>query len=250
MDGPEVMPDLSKLVFQFSPQIEQLAAALAKAQGTFENAKKEKTNVHLSASKYASLGCVMDCIRKPLSENGIAYMQPVSMLSTGEQGLVTMLVHESGQWVQSILPIPKMEQKGLNELQSFGLALSYLRRYMLQSITGLASEDDDAASAGKGKSSPQSTAGNQTQKPASQGSASKGAPPAAPGTSTASPANPAGSDSTPKQDGLPTLGGVTYNQVNGEIHASGKSAYDHRETLKACGFQFRGSDKAWVKKAA
>ena len=224
-------PDLSKLVFQFSPEIEQLAGALAKAQGAFKNAKKDGNNSHLN-SNYAGLSSVMDCVRLPLSENGIAIMQPVSMISTGEQGLITMLVHESGQWVKAILPIPKLELKGLNDLQAFGYALSYLRRYMLQSIVGLASEDNDAA-AHSGKKNP-----------------SKGAPPAAQGTPPASPAKPEGSNTPPDQDGLPTLGGVTFNQVNGEIHAIGKATYDHKDALKACGFSFRSSDKVWYKKAA
>ncbi|EKD41054.1 MAG: hypothetical protein ACD_74C00069G0015 [uncultured bacterium] len=243
-------PDLSKLVFQFSPEIEQLAGALAKAQGAFKNAKKDGNNSHLN-SNYAGLSSVMDCVRLPLSENGIAIMQPVSMISTGEQGLITMLVHESGQWVKAILPIPKLELKGLNDLQAFGYALSYLRRYMLQSIVGLASEDNDAA-AHSGKKNPphQSQAGFQNPRPASQGSASKGAPPAAQGTPPASPAKPEGSNTPPDQDGLPTLGGVTFNQVNGEIHAIGKATYDHKDALKACGFSFRSSDKVWYKKAA
>ncbi|OGR05989.1 MAG: hypothetical protein A2511_16645 [Deltaproteobacteria bacterium RIFOXYD12_FULL_50_9] len=247
-------PDLSKHVFQFSPEIDKLAVALAKAQGEFNHAKKTELNKAPNLqTKYASLADVTDCIKQPLSENGITYLQPVSMTDTGVSCVFTILIHESGQWILSVLPVPQLEVKGINELQTFGLAVTYLRRYMLSSMLGIATEDDDAVSAGvkdKGRSSSDpSLVGSQKPKPALQGNASKGALPATQEKPPSSANSPA-SDNTTNQDGLPTLGGVTYNQVNGEIHAVGKGSFDHKETLKACGFSFRSDAKAWVKKAA
>lgn len=243
--------DLSKLVFHF-PETDKLNEALAKAQGAFQSAKKDSTNPHLR-SKYASLASVWSAIRKPLHDNGLAVTQPISMSCTGETMLFTILRHSSGQQIVSALPVPKLEAKGVTEIQSFGSAITYLCRYMLQAMVGLPSEDDDGNSAvdtgSKSGQSRPSQSGSQTTKPASQGNASKGAPPATQETPSASSATPAGSDNT-TQDGLPTLGGITYNQVNGEIHAIGKATYDHKDLLKACGFSFRSADKVWFKKAA
>lgn len=246
MDVPQ---DLSKsFVFQ-SPEIDQLACALAKAQGDMEHAKKTETNNHLHSS-YANLADVIRCLRKPFKDNGLSHSQLITMFGTGEEVVITKLMHESGQFLQSVLAIKTYDAKGINELQQFGSAITYLRRYALMGITGLASEDDDATGAKRKENlSNRSQGGSQNNKPASQGNASKGAPPATQGTPSASSAPPAGSDNT-TQDGLPTLGGVTYNQVNGEIHAIGKATYDHKDLLKACGFSFRSADKVWFKKAA
>lgn len=243
-------PDLSKLFVFQSPEIDKLAGALAKAQGDMEHAKKTETNSHLRSS-YATLADVIRCLRKPFKENGLSHSQLITMFGTGEEVVITILLHESGQFLQSVLPIKTYDAKGINELQQFGSAITYLRRYALMGITGLASEDDDAAGAiRKENPSNQSKGGSQSTKPASTGSASKGAPPAAPGKSLEPPAKPIASDNTPNQDGLPTLGGVSFSQVNGEIHATGKGVFKQGKTLIACGFSFRSSDKIWWKNAA
>ncbi len=57
--------------------------------------------------------------------------------------IVTLLAHESGQWIRSRLP---MRPKDLSP-QSVGSTMTYARRYALAAMVGLAQVDDDAESA-------------------------------------------------------------------------------------------------------
>ena len=116
--------------------INELAAALAKAQGVMENATMNRVNPHFK-SKYADLASVWDAVRKPLSENGLAVVQ---IITDGK--LVTLLMHTSGQWVQSEYPLPPAARP-----QEMGSALTYARRYSLSAITGIAADEDDDANA-------------------------------------------------------------------------------------------------------
>lgn len=127
----------------FSPTIGKLAAALSKAQGQIEGAKEDSVNPYFK-SKYATLRSVWNSCQKVLPPNEIAVVQSVS--NGGERSyLVTMLIHSSGEWVQSRMPILATKQ----DAQAFGSALSYCRRYGLAAMVGVcpADDDDDAESA-------------------------------------------------------------------------------------------------------
>jgi hypothetical protein len=116
----------------------ELAAALAKAQGAMQAAKFDKTNPHFK-SKYASLAAVVDAIRKPLSDNALSYTQTTEIRDGGFV-LVTTLRHASGQWIASEYPLPT----GLKP-QELGSALSYARRYSLSALACIAADEDDDA---------------------------------------------------------------------------------------------------------
>jgi hypothetical protein len=116
--------------------INELAAALAKAQGSMENATMNRVNPHFK-SKYADLASVLDAVRKPLSENGLAVVQAIH-----DGNLKTILMHTSGQWVESLYPLPAAARP-----QEMGSALTYARRYSLSAITGIAADEDDDANA-------------------------------------------------------------------------------------------------------
>lgn len=132
---------------QQSEQINELAEALAKAQGQMENAKKDSTNPHFKSS-YADLAAVVTAIRKPLSDNGLSFIQATELDASGNVNLVTTLAHKGGQWVRSFYPVRPVQANP----QGFGSAMTYARRYSLAAIVGLAAEDEDddgnAASAG------------------------------------------------------------------------------------------------------
>ena len=123
----------------------ELAAALAKAQGAMQNAKFDKINPHFR-SKYASLAAVIDAIRKPLADNGLSYTQTTEIREGGFV-LVTTLRHSSGQWVASEYPLPLAKgakDDGIKP-QELGSALSYARRYSLSALACISSEEDDDA---------------------------------------------------------------------------------------------------------
>ena len=114
-----------------------LSAALSKAQASMQAAKFDKTNPHFK-NKYASLAAVIDAIRKPLAENGLAYTQTTEIRDGGFV-LVTTLRH-GAQWVASEYPLPIAAKP-----QELGSALTYARRYSLSAIACIAADEDDDA---------------------------------------------------------------------------------------------------------
>jgi hypothetical protein len=124
-----------------SPEIDALAAALAKAQGAMANAEKDATNPFLK-TRYTTLGSVWNCCREPLSANGLAVSQGV-LLAPGVATITTLLMHSSGQSLQSVLSLPV---KGATA-QDAGAAITYARRYALSAMVGVAPEDDGDAQA-------------------------------------------------------------------------------------------------------
>jgi ERF superfamily len=124
-----------------SPEIGKLAAALSKAQGSITGALKESANPFFK-SKYADLAACWDACRKALSENGLAVIQTPEV-GNGYVTIVTLLAHESGEWIRSWLP---MRPKDFSP-QAVGSTMTYARRYALAAMVGLAQVDDDAESA-------------------------------------------------------------------------------------------------------
>jgi len=136
---------------KMSEKIDQLAAALAKAQAVIRNAVPNAVNPYYS-SEYANLAEVWACVREAIKGTGLAITQTTAV--TGDMTvLVTTLMHESGQWLQGEYPIaPCRQQKDRgwvdsHDPQAYGMAISYARRYALAAIIGIATEDDDAESA-------------------------------------------------------------------------------------------------------
>ena len=70
-----------------------------------------------------------------------------------------------------------------------------------------------------------------------------------PPPSTSQPAGPPSVGSDPTVD-LPKIAGVTFEHRQGVILAMGEHLYDKKELLKAAGFQWDKTGKAWLKKAA
>jgi ERF superfamily len=126
---------------QHSTALEALAAALATAQGQMTSAAKDAENPFYK-SKYADLHSVWDACRVPLASNGLAVIQ-CPRADGAFVSVETLLIHRSGQWVRGLLTA---EAKDASP-QAIGSAVTYLRRYALQSFVGVAPEDDDAEAA-------------------------------------------------------------------------------------------------------
>lgn len=124
-----------------SDTIGKLAEALAKAQAVMEHAKRDALNPHFG-KKYADFGSCVEVIRKPLSDNGLSFVQALGG-SDGVVSVSTRLMHVSGEFVESECSV-KPEGPGAQKL---GSAATYLRRYALSAIVGLASEEDDDGNA-------------------------------------------------------------------------------------------------------
>ncbi len=125
-----------------SDSIAKLAEALAKAQGNMGKAVKGSANPFFK-SKYADLAAVVDAIRQPFAENGLSYVQGADTDEQGNVTVETILMHVSGEWISSRLTMKPAK----NDPQGVGSTISYIRRYSLQSMAGLATEDDDGNTA-------------------------------------------------------------------------------------------------------
>jgi ERF superfamily protein len=146
MDETKTQPEFAapKFGFRTSADIGEIAAALVAAQSKFGAAIKDSSNPAYR-SKYADLSAVIEATQKPLNDNGIAVLQ-APQLDGQMVTVTTRLQHKSGQWYESDLTLPAV-QRDRFDAQSVGSAITYARRYSLQAITGLATEDDDGNAA-------------------------------------------------------------------------------------------------------
>lgn len=125
-----------------SESIASLAAALVKAQSKIEGATKDKTNPHFR-SKYADLSSVVDAIKGPATDNGLAYTQVLHDADSSAK-VETIILHSSGEWLScGVISVPVSKQ----DAQGYGSALTYARRYSLSAAFGVAPEDDDGNAA-------------------------------------------------------------------------------------------------------
>jgi len=171
-----------------SETISALTEALAKAQGAFPAVQKSGENKHLG-NQYSTLDDIIAAVRKPLAANGLSFLQPLVSLEDGALVLETILMHQTGEWVSSEVAVPSLSgNKAVNELQAFGSALTYMRRYTLTAMLGVTSEEDvdGNGASGNGQKPPAKQAAKPQQK--------KPAPKQAPKQPSATPTAP-----TPEQ---------------------------------------------------
>ena len=123
-----------------SESITDLATALCLAQAEMGGAIKDSNNPFFN-SNYADLTSVIKVIKEPFAKYGLSFVQlPVTSAGGNGVGVSTMLMHKSGQWLQGeyLLPMDKVTPQGA------GSAITYARRYALQSLVGIPSVDDDS----------------------------------------------------------------------------------------------------------
>lgn len=134
-----------------SESIKSLAVAMCKAQNEMSGAVKDKANPFFK-SKYADLVAVVQAIKEPFANNGLSYVQfPIE--ESGRIGIETILMHESGEFLSHKFTV----QLGKQDAQGAGSAITYCRRYSLQAVAGIPSEDDDGNAASKNAKSMQKT---------------------------------------------------------------------------------------------
>ena len=129
-----------------SEQINELAAALAKAQEVMPKAKMSGVNSRFAdkatgkTGAYATLDDIRDAVKDTLTTNGISYTQhPYSI--NGEVGVETMLIHSSGQWMRSRFGVPASK----HDPQAYGSLLTYVRKFALAAAAGVSTQEDTDA---------------------------------------------------------------------------------------------------------
>jgi len=136
-----------------SEEINELAAALSKAQGEFRAAKMDAINPFLK-NHYADLGAVIEAAKPALAKYGLAVTQPAST-DGAFVTVTTMLMHSSGQWMASDMTLPLGEEKGRNMAQAAGTIITYLRRYSLSAMVGIYADEDTDGEKPKATTPPQ-----------------------------------------------------------------------------------------------
>jgi hypothetical protein len=107
---------------------------LFKITSTMDKMKKDSTNPFFN-SKYFDVNQLIEAVRPALIAEGLLLLQPIEGGAVG-----TRIVDvDSGDSVEAFIPLPD-----LSDPQKIGSAVTYYRRYTLQSLLGIEAEDDDA----------------------------------------------------------------------------------------------------------
>jgi hypothetical protein len=113
----------------------------------------EIPSIHRAASgygyKYATLDDVVSITTPILAKHGLAIVHTFS----GRQ-LTTTLLHESGESISSVIDLPALQLKGMNDAQALGSAITYCRRYNIGALLNLALDDDTDAQSEPQKAQP------------------------------------------------------------------------------------------------
>ncbi len=126
-----------------SESLNEIFAALAKAQGEMGVAGHNSANPHFK-SKFADITELVRVSRPALSKNGLSVWQDVVIDASGDHYLLSILGHASGQWIESRIRLSPDK----SDIQSLGKYMSYLKRYAYSGLVGVVSsgEDDDGES--------------------------------------------------------------------------------------------------------
>jgi len=123
--------------------------ALIKAQSEIGAIYKDKINPHFK-NKYVPLNSILAEIKPVLNANNFFLTQKIT--NEGEQEILkTEITHINGECLSSSAPLNVAEK---NNPQKYGSAITYMRRYSLNSLLGLEEEDDDGQKASQSRSQP------------------------------------------------------------------------------------------------
>lgn len=123
-----------------------LAAALIAAQKEMPAVPPDSVNPHFK-SKFVSLGHLIAKVRPVLNKHGLGFTQYPSRAEDGTPTLVTILLHTSGERLESEAPLllPKQDPQGQ------GSAITYMRRYALAATLGISDQEDDDGNGASGE---------------------------------------------------------------------------------------------------
>ena len=127
-----------------SESIVEIAKALKVFHEKVEQPAKSASNPFFKAS-YVPLEDVVEAITKATSEVGLSFTQWAVTDELGRVGVATLLMHESGEWIE--YP-PVMQKPAKPDPQQLGSTITYLKRYTLSAVFGITSEKDDDGESG------------------------------------------------------------------------------------------------------
>ena len=122
-----------------SESITEINKALVGFHNDIKQPLKDKANPFFK-SKYVPLENIAEVIDEVAPKHGLAYLQEAFTTDTGQTGVVTRLVHESGEFYETE---PLVLNADKNNAQGQGSVITYARRYQLASLFGITSDEDD-----------------------------------------------------------------------------------------------------------
>lgn len=130
--------------------------ALSAVQAEIEAPRKSGNNQHMRY-KYTKLVDIHAVIRESFAGHGMWHFDVATLHATEGSPMPNLVVttyvgHFDGGWISTSLACPLDTEKGLTIVQVMGKVNTYLRRYNLMNLLGLApsddtGEDDDGVSA-------------------------------------------------------------------------------------------------------
>jgi hypothetical protein len=113
--------------------MKNLYLKLAQVKQEVGKVSKNSKNPHFK-NTYADLNALIDAVEPILLEKGLLMLQPI------QNGNVSTIIIdcESSETIESSIALPV-----LTDPQKLGSAITYFRRYTLQSLLSLMAEDDD-----------------------------------------------------------------------------------------------------------
>lgn len=139
-----------------SENINEIVKALSVFQANVGNIAKDKKGYNY---KYADISAVLKEVRPVLSKNEMCISQFTETNDKVINGVVmeyvtvtTLLAHSKGQWFKSSIKACVNSNQGkMANIQAIGSITTYLRRYSLSSMLGIATDDDTDGAIGDGK---------------------------------------------------------------------------------------------------
>lgn len=116
--------------------MQKISAALVKFQSQLRPVAKEAENPFFKSS-YADLSSILKAVMPVLTANGLAVIQPLKVIDD-KVILITKLIHESGETIESEMILPHNADP-----QKYGSLITYYKRYQLQALLGINTEEDD-----------------------------------------------------------------------------------------------------------
>ncbi len=121
-----------------SENVEQIFKAYTECTPKLLNIAKDSKAYNYN---YTSLEKLIEHTKPILAEHGLAILQ----MTTGD-GVISRLIHNSGEWIEQEMKSEVIQMKQMNAFQVQGNLATYMRRYSWSTLCGIASDDDiDAA---------------------------------------------------------------------------------------------------------
>lgn len=147
-----------------SESITELNKALANFHKELKQPMKDANNPFFK-STYVPLENVVEAIDDVAPKFGLTYSQYPVTTDDGKVGISTVLLHESGEFIE--YP-PATTKPDKNTPQGVGSALTYMRRYSLSAVFGITSDQDDDGNEASGNAKAKQTSNKNVQMASAQ----------------------------------------------------------------------------------